>query len=173
MLEVRNELIIDGNGYEACKYDLENNNICVDDLEFINAEDLDEYLVVGTYEVTYDEDGDIVDEFLVDAKYYASRKAIAKYLNVKEQVVSRLVEYKAFNKSPYSNSFYNSNDIDWGYKPEGSIRISDHWGFESLGEKHCVIDFESLTDEDEQEQLNMSWLVCVYKNGKYHIIEKI
>ena len=95
------------------------------------------------------------------------------YLDIDEQVVSSLIKYKAFNKSPYSNSFYNSNDIDWGHKPEGSIRISDHWGFESLGEKHCVIDFEDLTDEDEQEQLNMSWLVCVYRNGKYHIIEKI
>ncbi|HEL0676266.1 TPA: hypothetical protein TUW56_000869 [Streptococcus equi subsp. zooepidemicus] len=25
--------------------------------------------------------------------------------------------------SPYSDSFYSSKDIDWGYKPEGSLQI--------------------------------------------------
>lgn len=173
MLEVRKEVIVNGTGYEAGKYDLINNDICIDDLKFVNVNDLEEYLAVETWEVTYDEDGDIVDELIVDSKNYTSVESLAKYLDIDEQVVNSLVEYKAFNKSPYSNSFYNSKDIDWGHKPEGSIRISDHWGFESLGEKHCVIDFEDLTDEDEQEQLNMSWLVCVYKNGKYHILERL
>lgn len=39
--------------------------------------------------------------------------------------------------SPYSKSIYNQ-EVDWGFKPQGVIRISGHWNFKSHGEMHCL-----------------------------------
>lgn len=69
----------------------------------------------------------------------------------------------SWSKSPYSNSFYNAKNITWGYKPEGSLRISDHWNFESLGEKHCVTEDPSFTQ---------GWAICKYSKGVYKVIKK-
>ena len=66
------------------------------------------------------------------------------------------------NKSPYSDSFYNANGIDWNIKPEGHLRISDHWGWERDGESHCQI-------EDVNGYVQ-GWKVCKYEGGKYHIV---
>ena len=65
-----------------------------------------------------------------------------------------------WSKSPYSRSYYDSQNIGWGYKPEGSIRVSDHWNF---GEdcEHCP------TAEPVD-----GWAVCRYENGIYHLIQK-
>ena len=65
-----------------------------------------------------------------------------------------------WSKSPYGYSFYSSKNIDWGYKPEGSIRVSDHWNF---GEdcEHCP------TAEPVD-----GWAVCRYEDGIYHLIQK-
>ena len=65
-----------------------------------------------------------------------------------------------WSQSPYGESFYNSHDIDWGYKPEGSLRVSDHWNFGEDGE-HCP------TAEPVE-----GWAVCRYENGVYHLIKK-
>lgn len=43
--------------------------------------------------------------------------------------------------SPYSFSFYahkTNEEITWGYKPQNSYRLSDHWNFESNDEIHCI-----------------------------------
>lgn len=67
--------------------------------------------------------------------------------------------FKTVNQSPFSNSIYNSEDIDWNHKPEGSYRIADHWNFNG----HC---------ETYQEVENNTHLsVGIYRNGKYDIIE--
>lgn len=73
-------------------------------------------------------------------------------------------DWNVINKSPYSLSLYNSNDIDWNSKPEGSLRISNHWNFTSINEKHCLM---------EDETKNNKWLLCEYRNGIYHIIKDI
>lgn len=67
---------------------------------------------------------------------------------------------KEWSQSPYSYSFYSSKNIDWGYKPEGSLRVSDHWNFGEDGE-HCP------TAEPVD-----GWAVCKFENGKYHLIKK-
>lgn len=69
-------------------------------------------------------------------------------------------ETNEWSRSPYSMSFYDSKDIDWGYKPEGSIRVSDHWNFGEEGE-HCP------TAEPVD-----GWAVCRFENGKYHLVQK-
>ena len=65
-----------------------------------------------------------------------------------------------WSQSPYGESFYSSKDSDWGYKPEGSLRVSDHWNFGQDGD-HCP------TAEPVD-----GWAVCRFENGKYHLIKK-
>lgn len=65
-------------------------------------------------------------------------------------------------KSPYSDSFYNSKDIDFGYKPEGSLRISDHWNF---GDDHKECQIVNCKNYNE------GWKCCQYHNGKYYLIK--
>lgn len=74
-------------------------------------------------------------------------------------------KYNFCQKSPYSDSFYTEGEIDWNSKPEGSLRLSDHWNFESEGQTHCKLDSTS--------EYLQKWLVCEYHNGKYHIIEEV
>lgn len=69
---------------------------------------------------------------------------------------------KNWSKSPYSNSFYNSKNIQFGYKPEGSIRISNHWNF---GKDHQECPIANIQDYNE------GWKLCRYHNGKYYLIK--
>lgn len=82
------------------------------------------------------------------------------------KVIKTLNNFKELNKSPYSDSFYNSKDIDWNYKPEGSLRLSDHWNFWSQGKTHCEV------EGTDGELIENCWMLCQFKNGKYHIIER-
>lgn len=90
------------------------------------------------------------------------RKCGCSEMNAEEYEAMKYVEEnwtKEWSQSPYSNSFYNSKNIDWGYKPEGSLRVSDHWNFGDNGE-HCPT----------AEPVN-GWAVCQFRNGKYHLIK--
>ncbi|MCR8656380.1 hypothetical protein [Paenibacillus endoradicis] len=69
--------------------------------------------------------------------------------------------FKEVHKSPYSKSFYNK-EVDWGYKPEGVIRISDHWNFLSHDEIHCAT---------HQEINNDSLSIGMFEGDKFNIIE--
>lgn len=46
-----------------------------------------------------------------------------KYLSFFYNIIK---DWDDFSQSPYSMSIYDTKDVDWGYKPEGSLRISDH-----------------------------------------------
>lgn len=83
----------------------------------------------------------------------------------RNEILKTLITFKKINKSPYSNSFYDSDNIDWDSKPEGSLRLSDHWNFYSWGEQHCCLD---CTDEYTQK-----WLLCQYQNGVYHVVKEL
>lgn len=61
-------------------------------------------------------------------------------------------------KSPYSDSFYahkEEEEISFGFKPNGSYRISDHWNWDK-GD-HCP------TDTNE----NFGVALAIFINGKY------
>ena len=87
-----------------------------------------------------------------------------KEAKIQKIVLDIVKDWDIISKSPYSNSIYDSDCISWGYKPEGSLRISDHWSFESQGKIHCKI-------EDETKKNH--WLLCRYENGIYKIIRDI
>ncbi len=82
-----------------------------------------------------------------------------------KRVNNLIKKYNLIDQSPYSDSFYDSFEIGWGYKPEGSLRLSDHWNFVSRDEKHCELDY---TDKYVNE-----WLLCRYENGKYTVVERV
>lgn len=84
---------------------------------------------------------------------------------LKKLIPAYIKKYNLINESPYSNSYYDSYDIDWNHKPERSLRLSDHWNFVSNSSVHCTL--------AETEEYTQEWLLCQYRNGKYHIIERL
>lgn len=80
-------------------------------------------------------------------------------------IINILSSFKKINKSPYSSSFYDSDDISWDSKPEGSLRLSDHWNFYSWGEQHCCL--------DSTKEYTQKWLLCQYHNGVYHVVKEL
>ena len=77
-----------------------------------------------------------------------------------------ITKWKTVSASPYnSSSYYNTDGISWGSKPEGSLRISDHWNFESKGKNHCKLKGIKGYQQDR-------WIMGKYKNGQYEIIKE-
>ena len=52
------------------------------------------------------------------------------------ELVQEMSKWGLIHKSPYGLSFYNAK-VGWDSKPNGSLRISDHWNFECRGKLHC------------------------------------
>jgi len=87
-------------------------------------------------------------------------KKLLKSLKVLKQKLEE--ENLSLLQSPYSVSFYavkKGEKIDWGYKPENSYRVSDHWNFETSGEIHC---------QTTKNIKNNDYTIAQFKNGKYH-----
>ena len=77
-----------------------------------------------------------------------------------EEAAAEVRSWEIISKSPYSDSFYNAKEISWTSKPEGSLRIADHWNFESRGETHCKLNTTS-------EYITGIWILARYENGIY------
>lgn len=74
------------------------------------------------------------------------------------------------SKSPSSNSFYAHSEnekIDWGYKPNGSYRFSDHWNFHKNGEIHCEVDEITLQAMCSENNFTS---ICKMVDGLYRKI---
>ena len=58
---------------------------------------------------------------------------------IPDSIIEMMKEWPIIYKSPYSKSFYSSEDISWEFKPDKSYRVSDHWNFvTNRGPKiHC------------------------------------
>ena len=101
-------------------------------------------------------------------EYYESHKALFQSKNETDKLNQLQKFYDLANKngyrisvSPYSESAYALNpydEITWGYKPENSLRLSDHWNFISKGELHEETDDSFLSD---------GYKVGRYENGMY------
>ena len=93
---------------------------------------------------------------------YLNRVDLDDY-HIPEDIKKLMKNWYVITKSPYSESFYSSDQIDWGFKPEGSLRVSDHWNFtRQNGRIHCVTDKEVINNKD----------VCIarYEKGIYRVI---
>jgi hypothetical protein len=87
-----------------------------------------------------------------------------KDFDIPGEIIQKMKTWEVIVKSPYSNTFYNSKDIGWGYKPDGSFRVSDHWNFEARGKKHC------LTESPVTNTTHVSLGQYDRKKGKYKIL---
>lgn len=98
-------------------------------------------------------------EELADRIRYANRvirnyKKLSKLAQENDYVITM---------SPYSESAYavpKGEEVSWGYKPEGSYRVSNHWNWKDYSGTHCPTN----TGEDFGEAL------AIFKNGKYYKI---
>ncbi|GAA0076570.1 hypothetical protein UT300005_09480 [Clostridium sp. CTA-5] len=82
-----------------------------------------------------------------------------------KEVLDEINKFEYINKSPYSLSYYNVPGVSWDHKPEGSLRISDHWNFISHGNKHCLL-------ADTEEEIQNNWMLAKYIDGQYHILKE-
>ena len=83
-----------------------------------------------------------------------------------EELIEFIQSWTEIHKSPYSFSYYNSTKITWGYKPDNSLRVADHWNFKIRGKLHCVTDIEVPN--------NTHWVIARYsKRDKKYLVEKI
>lgn len=85
---------------------------------------------------------------------------------VPDKIIEMMKEWSIIYKSPYSKSFYSSDDISWTHKPDGSFRVSDHWNFRSNRDEkiHCKTDKKTID--------NTHFSIGQYdkKSGIYRII---
>ena len=82
-----------------------------------------------------------------------------------KEVLEEINKFEYINKSPYSSTYYNVPEITWDYKPEGSLRISDHWNFVSRGTKHCLL-------AHTEKAIQNNWILAKYIDGKYQILKE-
>lgn len=87
-----------------------------------------------------------------------------KDFDIPDEIIKEMESWEVIVKSPYSNTFYNSTEIGWNYKPDGSFRVSDHWNFETRGNKHC------LTESPVTNTTHVSLGKYDRKEGKYKIL---
>ena len=82
-----------------------------------------------------------------------------------KEVLEEISKFEYINKSPYSKTYYNVPGITWDYKPEGSLRISDHWNFISNGSRHCIL-------AHTEELIENYWMLAKYIDGKYYVLKE-
>lgn len=61
---------------------------------------------------------------------------------IPQGIKDMMSEWSIIHKSPYSKSFYSSDNISWTHKDDNSYRVSDHWNFKSNRDDriHCKTD---------------------------------
>jgi len=109
-----------------------------------------------------------IRNFVLEIKTKTNKRNFKMYKfllpNTMPNEVANLINtWGQISKSPYSNSFYNTNEKSWDYTPEGSFRISDHWNFTSDDNKiHCKTNVEVKPN---------TWTLAQYSNGVYVVIK--
>lgn len=110
------------------------------------------------------------------SRYIGNPIYVAKYINkyyyfnhidLEYNILNILkLKYRAFNKSPYSMSYYSNPNKRWGGDIENGIRISNHWNF-----KDSYSDYIHCETWEYVKDGNFN--VGRYENGKYHIIDGV
>ena len=91
---------------------------------------------------------------------------LPKY-GIPSSICDMMKDWKIIYKSPYSKSFYSSDDISWTHKPDESYRVSDHWNFTTFrggDRKHCQ------TIQPVKNTTHFSIGKYDKKSGKYDIL---
>ena len=91
-----------------------------------------------------------------------ANKPILNFINLLDFVEEK--ENFIWSKSPYSNSYYYHDKdtvIEWSVKPEGSLRIADHWNWEQG--VHCPV-------KNAGEKTINELQLAIFKNNYYEFI---
>ena len=104
-----------------------------------------------------------LDEWDIECleKDIANRKRMIELIPIFEEIANK--NGLIITRSPYSDSFYaikEGEDVNWGSKPEGSLRLSDHWNF-GIRAEHCQTDCD----------LKQDTAICQYTNGVYRKVK--
>ena len=93
-------------------------------------------------------------------------KKIEFPLDMPQNLINRIKRWKTVSKSPYSSSYYNTQDKSWEHTPSNSLRVSDHWNFTTLYDNniHCRTD---------KQVPDGHWCIAKYsvKKHKYEVIK--
>lgn len=103
-------------------------------------------------------------------------------LKYREIEINNLSEAKAFvwvsknltkewSSSPYSLSFYSSKSISWSHKPINSIRVSNHWNFNTYDELERGIEDGRHCPTFNKDFLR-GWAACIWTGNKYKLLKK-
>ena len=87
-----------------------------------------------------------------------------KYFHNRE-IVDEINTWKICAKSPWSHSYYDTTELDFGYKPEGSKRIADHWNFTTKKSDRIECQTHEEVPDDNKYRLG------IFENGKYRIVK--
>lgn len=148
-------------------------DICLNNKDFMQLMKLEKIYMT----TSRDNNKDIEDEYfeLRDKLHKKDGVKYVTYLNqyymledefIPEEVKKELLTWKVLNQSPFSRSFYNFEEVDWDFKENGSLRLSDHWNFLSRGKRHCII-----KDTNPKEDIK-GWKLAKYENGYYIILKE-
>ncbi|MDR1227291.1 MAG: DUF3945 domain-containing protein [Prevotellaceae bacterium] len=80
------------------------------------------------------------------------------------EIINELKKWDILSESPYSFSFYNSSGKSWNNTPDGILRVSDHWNFETEDHKRATI-IGTYTDEYGNDRYEKNYELI---NGGYH-----
>jgi hypothetical protein len=98
--------------------------------------------------------------------YHNSRDAVIGHediTNMPEETQKDLAAMKYRSKSPYSQSFYDTNEKTWTNDPEGHQRIANHWNFKTDPPDEHI---HAKTDKPVAEG---QWALGVRRGDKYEI----
>jgi len=91
--------------------------------------------------------------------------SIPRPIRMPEKMAQTIAAWDVVKVSPFSESYYDTLNKDWNVTPEGSLRVSDHWAFESNGRIHCAI-------VGELPPLQ-AWSLGQFRQTHYHLIETL
>ncbi len=98
--------------------------------------------------------------------YELPDKFLARFVQtMPQEFIDEIASWDVVSKSPYGDSYYSATGITWDYKPEGVLRIADHWNWYSQGEQHCVTDVPV--------ENNTHWTLAQYRDGVWHVIKTL
>lgn len=89
-------------------------------------------------------------------------------LSMPSELRDELLSWQEIYTSPYGLSYYNMPGKSWTNTPEGSLRVADHWNFESYNPNtfmngvHCRTNIPVPAD---------SWVIARYLNGVYEVVK--
>lgn len=86
-----------------------------------------------------------------------------------KDAIKELFNWNIIAKSPWSYSFYNTEDLSWTHKELNSLRIADHWSFKTTNPRFDTNKIHTPTDIGTK---NKTWYLGKWDGEKYNILKE-